>query len=448
MPKELELQRLQEGVSWLIGLRWVATVWVCVGTLLAGRLLRIGVVDNAIYGLVGLLALYNLLLWIIARHLRGWEPVSVLAFRRLVGVQMTVDLFLLTAIFHFSGGVENPFVFFYVFHVLIASILLSVRESCFQATVAVLLFAALISLEFTGVLPHHCLTGFVSQSQHTDAVHVYGTLFGFATAMYLVVYLGGFVAERLRRAEMAQSQANDQLRQKDHIKDEYVYRVSHNIKGHLAAIQSCLSVASPTAGLPQDQREEFVQRALQRTRGLTRFVKDLLGLTQMRLNNRVVFERFSFDHAVRQAVAVVMPNAQARAISLTYAVPDTSVFVSGSAVVVEEVITNILSNAIKYTSDHGSITLTVTAGETEVAVDVVDTGVGIPADEVEHVFDELYRASNVCGMERDGSGMGLTLVKHLVERYGGHIELTSELGIGTRVQFTLPRGDSDACQKS
>ncbi len=438
MQATSEAQRLREGMNWIIGLRWVATIWVGVGTAFAGWMLRIGVLDNAIYGLVGILAAYNLALLLIERWLirQGEPPIRLL--KRLIGIQMSIDLILLTAIFHFSGGVENPFIFFYVFHVLIAGILLSVQESCFQATVGVLLFGSLVSLEYFGTIPHHCLAGFVSHSLHQDRTFVFGTLFGFATAMYLVVYLGGFAAGRLRRAEAAQSRANEQLRDKDRIKDEYVYRVSHDIKGHLAAIQSCLSVVVQMAGLPSEERASFANRALERTRGLTRFVKDLLHLTYLRLNNKMECERFSFGYAVRHAVEIVEPNARNRSIQLDCVIPEAPTFICGSDLVVEEVVTNLLSNAIKYTPEGGNVTLTVEGDEAEVHVRITDTGVGIPAEEVDRVFDEFYRASNVRNVERDGTGMGLTLVKHIVERHGGRIALTSELGKGTCVNLVLP----------
>ncbi|MHC4186413.1 MAG: ATP-binding protein [Planctomycetota bacterium] len=200
----------------------------------------------------------------------------------------------------------------------------------------------------------------------------------------------------LQKQEKAAREANLQLREKDRIKDEYVARVTHDIKGHLAAIQSCLAVASDGAASSlSDRQSDFMNRAARRTTQLSNFVKELLNLTQMRLSGQV--------------------NS------------------------INEMITNLLFNAVKYTPENKSVHLEAKSYDDFVQIDISDTGIGIPADEVAHVFDEFFRASNAKKTEKDGTGLGLSIVKQIVERHGGEITVESRQGEGTKFTVTLPR---------
>jgi signal transduction histidine kinase len=222
-----------------------------------------------------------------------------LTIRKTINFQISADLLILTLLFHFSGGIENPFVIYYVFHMVIASILLSVWESYLQATFASLLLFLLVLLEYREMIPHHCLEQFVAFDQHDHAPYVFGRVAVVSSALYLAVFMAGSIATRLRSQEQGYWEANQLLEQKDRIKDEYVERVTHDIKGHLAAIKSSLDVVSKGfAGSLQPKQQEFVGRAADRTGVLATFVRQLLKLTQMRLSNNVQIEEFSLESKV------------------------------------------------------------------------------------------------------------------------------------------------------
>ncbi|MHC4260875.1 MAG: sensor histidine kinase [Planctomycetota bacterium] len=374
--------------------------------------------------------MYNTVVLQVLNHLtRTHTGARCPKVKKVINFQISADLLALTVLLHYSGGVENPFVFFFVFHVIIASILLSVRDSYLQATFAVLLFGLLILLEYKQMIPHDCLTGFVSHCSYEDRLCVLGTFLVFATTLYLVVYMAGHIATRLRRAEKAQRKANLLLQAKDHIKDEYVLRVTHDIKGHLATIQSCLSVVANKILGPLDSRQaEFINTAHTRTVRLLHFVKTLLKLTEMRLSD-------NFD---------VKTKADDKSITLQYNVEPSADKVFGNQFSIEEVVTNLLLNAIKYTPGGGTVSIGATNHSDCVQVQVADTGIGIPEEEQPKIFDEFYRATNAKMLERDGTGLGLSIVKHIVERHRGEISVESKQGIGkqgigTTFRLTLPR---------
>jgi signal transduction histidine kinase len=109
---------------------------------------------------------------------------------------------------------------------------------------------------------------------------------------------------------------------------------------------------------------------------------------------------------------------------------------------IEEMVANLLLNAIKYTPEKGKVQINATRKDGFFVVEISDTGIGIPADELEHVFDEFYRASNARKIERDGTGLGLSIVKQIIERHNGKIDAKSQEGVGSKFIITLPEARS------
>ncbi|MEN8127197.1 MAG: ATP-binding protein [Planctomycetota bacterium] len=444
-------KRLVRRAFWLIRLRWIAVLGLCVTTVMADKVLSVGICVVPIYVIAGCLALYNLIMWSLLRHVKKnnrRKSLPGLTVRTIVNFQMSADLLILTLLFHYSGGIENPFVIYYVFHMIIASILLSVWESYLQATVAVILLLLLALLEYHEIIPHHCLEGFVAVDQHSHASFVFGRVAVVSSALYLVVFMASSISAQLRKQERKCWQTNQLLKQKDRIKDEYVERVTHDIKGHLAAIKSSLDVVEKGfAGPLEPKQQEFVSRAVSRTGVLAMFVRQLLKLTQMRLSNRVQVEEFSLDSMMQSALDGTQLRAADKQIQLESRTEGQFFNVSGDRLSVEEMITNLVLNAIKYTPEGGNVKVEATERSEHIAISIKDNGIGIPEDDLPKVFDEFYRASNARAQERDGTGLGLSIAKQIVQRHGGQIWAESQLGQGTTMKLLLPKshgtGDPD-----
>ncbi|HUV37849.1 MAG TPA: ATP-binding protein [Patescibacteria group bacterium] len=247
----------------------------------------------------------------------------------------------------------------------------------------------------------------------------------------------------LEKKEKALREANAQLKEKDRIKDEYVARVTHDIKGHLAAITSCLYVAGAESSGPlNDKQSDFLGRASRRTTQLTDFVKELLNLTQMRLSGHVKMETFSLHDTISKSLEAVARKAEDKSITVTSRIDPSIGDITGDEFSVNEMITNLLFNAVKYTPGGKTVHLEAACRDDgHVQIDITDTGIGIPADEVGNVFDEFFRATNAKKSEKDGTGLGLSLVKQIVERHGGTISVESEEGRGSTFTVVLPKSD-------
>jgi signal transduction histidine kinase len=436
--------RLLRGAYWLTKLRWIAIIYVVVGTYVAGNILAISLHDAALYIIATVLILYNIAVFILLKRLeQNNSHVSCKAVKRIINLQICTDLFLLTVILHFSGGIENPLVFYFVFHMIIASILLSPLESYLQATFAVLLFGLLVLLEHTGLIPHYCLTDFVPHCLQEKGLYVLGTFFVFSTALFLAVYMANYIAIRLKKTEQAYRQANIMLEEKDRIKDEYVLRVTHDIKGHLSTIQSCLAiVVERIAGKMPDQETDLIGRAYKRSRKLTDFVRSLLRLTRMRLSNTLEMDDFSLVDALHNTIDTVKIRAEAKSITLNSKIEPSIGRLCGNQFSIEEMVVNLLLNAIKYTPENGTVELKANRRDDSVLIEITDTGIGIPREEQGKIFDEFFRATNARKVEWDGTGLGLSIVKHIVEGHGGEIHVNSIEGSGTTFTIQLPTGQA------
>ncbi len=433
--------RLVRRAYWLIKLRWIAIAGVYLVIFLADNILDVSVQSLPLYCIAAALVLENIISLLLLKHLLKTQTAKgFTSVRRVIHFQISVDLLILTILLHYSGGIENPFVIYFIFHMAVASILLSVRESYLQATFAVCLLSLLGLLEYKGVVPHHCLEGFVAQGAHSSGFYILGTIMILASTFYLVIYMISDISSQLRKQEEAYRQANTELKQKDRIKDEYVSRVTHDIKGHLAAIQSCLDVVvDKLVGPLNEQQADFINRAHRRTQKVTHFVKTLLKLTQMRLSNKIEMGIFSMNNTINNAVAAVRIKANRKSITLNCNIKPAVGEILGNQLAIEEMITNLLLNAIKYTPANGAVEISASIQDDYVYMEVVDTGIGIPQKELPKVFDEFYRATNAKKVEEDGTGLGLSIVKQIVERHGGQIGVESEENKGTRFWFTLSK---------
>ncbi|RPJ34905.1 MAG: sensor histidine kinase, partial [Planctomycetaceae bacterium] len=251
------------------------------------------------------------------------------------------------------------------------------------------------------------------------------------------------ISEQFGLQQEGMEKASAQLEEKDQVKNEYVLRVTHDIKGHLAAVQSCLDpVISGMVGPLNEKQKDMVGRAHRRTTKCMEFITALLKLTRMKLTGHLDRERFSLRKTLLSALALVQNRAQSKSIVLNYHIDPAIDMIDGEAVLIEETITNILLNAVKYTPAGGRVGIEAKQDGAFVQVRITDTGIGIPPADLTRIFEEFYRADNARAAERDGTGLGLAFAKQVVERHGGRIWAENNPTGGSTFTFTLPAGPS------
>ena len=193
-----------------------------------------------------------------------------------------------------------------------------------------------------------------------------------------------------------------------------------------------------SSGTLNERQSNFLRKALNRNTQLTAFVKELLNLTQMRLCGQLEMKPFDLPDTISKSLASVANGAKEKSIAVTSNVADDVGQIVGNEFSLNEMITNLLFNAVKYTHENKTVHLEAKGQDDHVQIDISDTGIGIPADELEHVFDEFFRATNARKSEKDGTGLGLSIVKQIVDQHRGKISVDSIEGQGTTFTIVLP----------
>ena len=245
----------------------------------------------------------------------------------------------------------------------------------------------------------------------------------------------------------ARRAAEQELRENDRRKDEFLAMLAHELRNPLAPIRNAAHTLA-LLGTPDD-RIHWVSGVIERQVGLmTRLVDDLLDVSRI-TSGKITLKRepVSIPAVIAQVVEAARPPAESRKETLEVDVAPGVGWVDGDQARLVQSVGNLLDNAIKYTEEGGHIRLTARADDREVVIAVRDSGVGIADDLLPHVFDLFAQADPSLERRQGGLGIGLTLVRRLVDMHGGRVEAASE-GPGRGSEFTirLPRLAVDAAE--
>jgi PAS domain S-box-containing protein len=243
------------------------------------------------------------------------------------------------------------------------------------------------------------------------------------------------ITER-KRIEQQKHDVMVALKETDRQKDEFLALVSHELRGPLAPLRNCLELLR-LRGSDESLREK-VQATMERQLDqLVRLVNDLLDLGRVaRGEIEVHREAVELGSVMRHAVDACAPLVTAADHALNIAVPPEAIYVDADPARLTQVFSNLLQNACKYTEPGGRIEISAHRQAGQAVVRVKDTGVGIPPDKLDSIFGLFVRVSQAPGRTQGGFGIGLSVVKRLIELHGGSIEAFSA-GLGTGSEFVV-----------
>ncbi|MGZ5967635.1 MAG: hybrid sensor histidine kinase/response regulator [Polyangiales bacterium] len=235
----------------------------------------------------------------------------------------------------------------------------------------------------------------------------------------------------LDRAERAREEAERANR----LKDEFLATVSHELRTPLTSILGWVHIMRG-GNLPEDRHARALETIERNARAQAQLVEDLLDVSRI-INGKLQLQVENVDvvAVLEAALESVRPAAQAKSLEIELASPEAA-RVSGDATRLQQIMWNLLANAVKFTPAGGRISVTIRAEEDPVEVTVTDNGQGIASDFLPYVFDRFRQAEGSAARRHGGLGLGLAIVRHLVELHGGTIEVASE-GIRKGATFTL-----------
>jgi signal transduction histidine kinase len=215
---------------------------------------------------------------------------------------------------------------------------------------------------------------------------------------------------------------------------------AHDLKAPLTAIQGFLWVmVGGYAGELSDKQRNMLERSSHRIKELLNLISDLLDIPRIETGQLVQeMKQVSLSQVVKSSMVDLRQLAKQKKLKLKVELPKGLPKIRGSAPRLQQVITNLVNNAINFTPE-GSVTITVKEGDKEIRVEVLDTGIGVPPEDLPRMFEDFFRASNVA---TKGTGLGLSIAKRIVEAHGGRIWVESpcpETGKGSKFTFILPK---------
>ena len=470
MSREVAIEDMEAGYSpeeaallkrlrVFVTMRWIAVVGVVVATVVASRVLDIGFPLLPVYIIWPVIGLYNVVFYFQLRSLKAEKPGEIVHKARAYGnVHIFLDLLALTVLLHYTGGIENPLIFFYVFHIVLASIALHYKVVYAAATVALLMVGTLVGLEYADVIAHVNLRGFADPGLYKDGPYILAVLLALAAILYGTTYMATAISGELRKRQRQVVQLGQELLQekKDELeqasrdmvklaeeKDRFLQFLSiaaHDLKAPLSAIQGFLWVmVGGYAGELTDRQKGMLERSSKRITELLNLISDLLDIPRIETGQIVTeMKEVSLRQVLRTCLQEQRKVAREKGLKIKLEMPDALSRIRGSSPRLQQVLSNLVGNALHYTLE-GTVTVRVQERGDSIYVEVVDTGIGIPAEDLPHVFDDFFRASNV---EVKGTGLGLAIAKRIVEAHNGRIWCESpcpDTSQGSRFTFTLPK---------
>jgi signal transduction histidine kinase len=250
----------------------------------------------------------------------------------------------------------------------------------------------------------------------------------------------GTVIARQGAAAIENAMAFQGLLHTDELKSQFVRAVTHELRSPVAASQSLLRVViRQIGGGLNEVQQDVLARLSDRLDALQLLIDDLLDLAAGKVEGlEGELTPVSVEAAILAAIERLRAQAVEKNLVLSVNTLQRGMTVVGSEQGLGRIFINLIGNAIKYTPAGGKVTVRMERRGDEAIATIADTGIGIPEVDLPHLFEEFYRASNAKEAGFQGTGLGLVIVKDLVERYGGHLSLHSRVGEGTTVTVTLP----------
>jgi two-component system phosphate regulon sensor histidine kinase PhoR len=238
------------------------------------------------------------------------------------------------------------------------------------------------------------------------------------------------------------------LKELEQMKTDFVNTVSHDLKSPIMAIAmtaELLLKAIPEPGGEQAYRERC-ERILRSAKNMTELVTDLLDLGKIEAGLEGAGEPVDLVPLIADVVKALAAPAEGKHIAVAVEAPPAPAVVLGVRARLQQVLTNLIGNAIKYTRDGGRVRVTVETPEAAegpgrirpVRIRVIDNGIGIPARDLPHVFDKFYRVANEATRAISGTGLGLAITRSIVEAHAGRIGVESTEGAGSTFWVELP----------
>lgn len=225
------------------------------------------------------------------------------------------------------------------------------------------------------------------------------------------------------------------------MKSKFMDLASHQLRTPLTAISTYTYMLNDGyAGPLNDKQQQLVETIIHSTERMNQLVDGLLDITRIQNEGRVrLVEDIDLAHLLSTVHHEFLPRLNKKHIQFRLKFPQKDIRLTSDPTALKEIFSNLLDNALRYTPERGHVSIEVSTHKDHVCVRVQDNGIGIPKDEIPQLFKQFSRANNALEINPEGTGLGLYMIKLLLDRIGGGIKIDSQLGEGTAFTVTLPK---------
>lgn len=413
---------------WFIKLRYGFVVALVLFILISTLVIKINFSSSQLIAIPAITAsvfFYNVILHWLRKYVR--LEVSRFNPMYLSLLQMLLDLLFLLLLVYYTGGIESPLYMLFIFHMLIGSLILPGSVVYSVATIFVLLFASMNLLEYFGILQHHHVNGLMDFHLYDKINFVAAFVSTFAFMIFVSIYLSNGIARQLYKREKDLVESIKKINAAEKEKQKYIMGIVHELKTPIVAVASYIDIILQKFLGPLDETvEEKLIRAKYRTDEGIQMINDVLNVSKLNLYDRFDEEEVDIKTLISGVMRRRKAYADSHLIKMNFKDErEKPKKIAGDKFLLDIAVSNLIGNAIKYGVDGGKVEVTLTDEKNNLIVEVCDDGVGIPEEEMTKIFKDFYRAENVKKISTEGSGLGLSVVKKIIDRHDGLIRVKS-----------------------
>jgi signal transduction histidine kinase len=342
-------------------------------------------------------------------------------------LQIVFDFIALMLFMYFTGGIESPLFAFFIFHVIIGSLFLT--GSVINLIITVLLIFSITGalLELTKTIPHYEIHGLLLLPLYSNLNYLVIFFILFGITLYLSAYLANSIAINLYRRERLLTNAYQELEDAEKTKSQYVISIVHDLKTPIVAAITYLGMLLDGTLSPlKEDHIKPVERSKARLSGAINEINDILNITLLRLDSSKsttlkVSLKALFEEIFKEQKVIF----QAKNISFNLYSQIDDDMIDAEPKIFKLALSNLISNSCKYTEPNGKVEIKIYSEHNDLIVSVADNGIGIPSGDEDKIFQDFFRTSVSKKKSIEGSGLGLSLVKQIIEKYNGTIKVVS-----------------------
>ncbi len=338
-------------------------------------------------------------------------------------IQICMDFIALMLYIYFTGGVESPLYSFFIFHVIIGSLFLPGQIIFIIITVTILITLAGAILEYNMIIPHHAIIGLFTTPLYNNSLYLFTFFSFFVLMLYLSIYLTNSIAKELYTNQRSLTLAYRKLDESRTANQRYIMSVVHDLKTPIAAVITYLNmILDGTYGALSKEMHRPMERSKTRLSNAITTINNILYLSQLKLETDIdetsgINIKELFNEIYRELFVLF----GSKEIKYSYVSNDSAIIFYGERKLLKLALSNILSNAYKYNSDKGKIEVSVEKEDKTLKILISDTGIGIPEEEADKIFNDFYRSSISKKKGIEGSGLGMSIASQVIKRYNGAI---------------------------